>query len=107
MAALYVGGMGARGKNFYNDVFASYGYEREAKQIQDLYLSGKKAEAAAAIPKSFIDATTLIGPRGFVAERITELKESGVTCLNIQLVGRTLTERLKTLEQLRELASAA
>ncbi len=103
MTALYVGGMGARGKNFYNDVFASYGYEKEAKEIQDLYLSGKKAEAAAAIPQSFIDAGTLIGPRSFVAERIAELKESGVTSLNVGLVGRTLSERLKTLVQLREL----
>jgi len=107
MTALYVGGMGARGKNFYNDVFASYGYEKEAREIQDLYLSGKKAEAAAAIPQSFIEASTLIGPRSFVAERIAELKESGVTSLNAGLVGRTLSERLRTLEQLRELCDAA
>jgi F420-dependent oxidoreductase-like protein len=107
MTALYVGGMGARGKNFYNDVFASYGYEREARQIQDLYLSGKKAEAAAAVPKDFIEASTLIGPRAFVAERICELKESGVTSLNVHLVGNTLAERLETLANLRELADAA
>jgi F420-dependent oxidoreductase-like protein len=107
MTALYVGGMGARGKNFYNDVFASYGYEREAREIQDLYLSGKKAEAAAAVPKSFVEATTLIGPRAFVAERVAELKESGVTCLNVSLVGRTLADRIRTLEALREIADAA
>jgi rhodanese-related sulfurtransferase len=73
MAALYIGGMGARGKNFYNELFASYGYEKEAAEIQDLYLAGKKPEAAAAIPQSFIDATTLIGPESFVKDRLSEL----------------------------------
>jgi F420-dependent oxidoreductase-like protein len=107
MTALYVGGMGARGKNFYNDVFASYGYEKEAKEIQDLYLSGKKAEAAAAVPKSFVEATTLVGPKSFVAERISELRESGVTCLNVALAGATLADRIKTLEALREISDAA
>ena len=65
MMALYVGGMGARGKNFYNDLFASYGYEKEAKEVQDLDLDGKKQEAAAAIPQSFLEECSLIGP-GFV-----------------------------------------
>jgi F420-dependent oxidoreductase-like protein len=103
MAALYIGGMGARKKNFYNEVFASYGYQEEAREIQDLYLSGKKQEAAAAIPQSFIEASTLIGPEGFVKDRLSELKESGVTALNVNLVGRTLDERIRTLDQLRDL----
>jgi F420-dependent oxidoreductase-like protein len=103
MAALYIGGMGARGKNFYNELFASYGYEKEAKQIQDLYLDGKKPEAAAAIPQSFIDGTTLIGPEGFVKERLAELKESGVNCLNVNLVGNDRKERIATLDKLRNL----
>ena len=103
--ALYVGGMGARQKNFYNELFASYGYEREAKQIQELFLAGKKAEAAAAIPSSFIEATTLIGPAGFVRERIAELRESGVTHLNVQLVGRSSDERLATLGRLQDLVA--
>jgi F420-dependent oxidoreductase-like protein len=106
MTALYVGGMGARKKNFYNEVFASYGYEKEAKQIQDLYLDGKKAEAAAAIPQSFIDATTLIGPEGFVKDRLAELVESGVNALNVHLVGRDTAARVKTLDQLRNLVAA-
>jgi F420-dependent oxidoreductase-like protein len=101
--SLYVGGMGARGKNFYNDLFASYGYESEAKEIQDLYLSGKKQEAAAAIPQSFLDETTLIGPAGFVRDRLAEYREAGVNSLNVGLVGRTLAERVKTLDQLREI----
>jgi F420-dependent oxidoreductase-like protein len=103
MAALYIGGMGARGKNFYNDVFASYGYAAEAARIQDLYLSGHKQEAADAIPDSFIEATTLIGPEGFVRDRIGELRESGVTALNVNLVGRDTKERVATLDRLRNL----
>jgi F420-dependent oxidoreductase-like protein len=103
MTALYVGGMGARGKNFYNELFASYGYEKEAKQIQDLYLDGKKQEAAAAVPESFIEATTLIGPEAFVKERLAALKESGVTSLNVMLTGNTTQERVKTLDRLRNL----
>ena len=102
--ALYVGGMGARGKNFYNDIFASYGYQQEAAHIQDLYLSGKKPEAAAAIPSSFLEETTLVGPESFVAERLAEYKESGVTALNITLLGTSTAERLQTLEKLRKLA---
>ncbi len=103
MVALYVGGMGARAKNFYNDVFASYGYEQEAREIQDLYLSGRKAEAAAAIPQSFFEETSLVGPESYVRERLQEYKESGVNALNIQLVGQTRRERLATLDTLREL----
>jgi F420-dependent oxidoreductase-like protein len=103
MAALYIGGMGARGKNFYNELFASYGYEKEAKEIQDLYLDGKKQEAAMAIPGSFIEATTLVGPEGFVKERLAALKESGVTTLNVGLVGKTTLERVQTLDRLRNL----
>lgn len=99
--ALYVGGMGAREKNFYNEVFASYGYEQEARTIQDLFLAGKKAEAEAAIPASFIERTTLVGPEGFVRDRLAELRESGVTSLNVSLVGRTVDERAATLARLR------
>ncbi len=101
--ALYIGGMGARTKNFYNDTFASFGYETEAKEIQDLYLSGKKKEAEAAIPQDFIDATTLVGPKHFVKERLAAYKEAGVTALNVTLVGRTTAEKANTLEALRNL----
>ena len=68
--ALYVGGMGARDKNFYNQLFRRYGFDDAADEIQELYLSGKKKEAAAAVPKEFLDATSLIGPEGYVKERI-------------------------------------
>ncbi len=83
LIALYVGGMGARGKNFYNDLFCDYGFEKEAKEIQDLYLDGKKQEAEALVPMEFLEAMNLVGPEGFVRERIQAFKESGVTILNV------------------------
>lgn len=81
--ALYIGGMGARGKNFYNDLFLQYGYEAEAAEIQDLYLDGKKDEAAARIPTEFLDAINLVGPETYVKERIAAFREAGVTNLQI------------------------
>ena len=101
--ALYIGGMGARSKNFYNDTFSKYGYEKDAKVIQDLYLAGKKDAAEAAIPQSYIDATSLIGPKGFVRDRLAALKESGVNALNVGFVGKTLKDRVSYCESLREL----
>ena len=82
--ALYVGGMGARGRNFYNDLARRYGYEKEAAEIQDLYLAGKKDQAAAAlVPEELLELTSLIGPRGWVAERVAALREAGVTHLQV------------------------
>ncbi len=104
--ALYIGGMGARSKNFYNDTFSKYGYERDAKIIQDLYLAGKKDAAEAAIPQSYIDATSLIGPEGFVRDRLAALKESGVNALNVGFVGKTLKDRVRYCESLRNLVDA-
>ena len=106
MMALYVGGMGARGKNFYNELFASYGYEKEAAEIQDLFLSGKKREAEAAIPRSFLDETSLIGPEGYVRDRLLELKEAGVTHLNVGFAGDTIADRVQTLARLREITES-
>jgi len=83
MMALYVGGMGAKGKNFYNDLARRYGYEAEAERIQDLYLDGKRDEAAAAVPEEFLEKTSLVGPEGFVKERIAAMAEAGVTELSI------------------------
>ena len=70
MVALYVGGMGAKGKNFYNDVARRYGFEEAADKIQDLYLDGRKAEAEALVPDELLEATSLCGPVNYVAERI-------------------------------------
>ncbi|MET0133447.1 MAG: LLM class F420-dependent oxidoreductase [Kibdelosporangium sp.] len=87
LIALYVGGMGAKGRNFYNDLARRYGYEAEAEKIQELYLAGRKDEAAAAVPAEFAELTNLIGPAGYVRERLQAFKEAGVTTLNVTPVG--------------------
>jgi len=97
--ALYIGGMGARGHNFYNTVFRRQGYAAEAALVQDLYLDGKKAEAAAALPDDFIDRVTLIGPSAHVRERIAALGEAGVTHLHVTPFGSDTT---KLLAQVKE-----
>jgi F420-dependent oxidoreductase-like protein len=102
--ALYVGGMGARGKNFYNDLAVRYGYEAEAKAVQDLYLDGKKDEAAAALPDELVRAVSLIGPEGYVAERIAAFAEAGVTTLALQPLADDRAGRLRTVETVRRLA---
>jgi F420-dependent oxidoreductase-like protein len=79
--ALYVGGMGARGKNFYNDLACRYGYEDAAKKIQDLYLAGKRNEAIAAVPDELVDEIALCGPRERIRERLAAWREAGVTTL--------------------------
>jgi F420-dependent oxidoreductase-like protein len=81
--ALYVGGMGAKGRNFYNSLVQRYGFEAEATRIQDLYLAGHKQEAAAAVPDELLEKTSLVGPEGYVKERIAAFKEAGVTVLNV------------------------
>jgi F420-dependent oxidoreductase-like protein len=81
--ALYVGGMGARGRNFYNDIARRYGYEEAAKTIQDLYLAGKKAEAEAAVPDALVDEVALCGPKERIREQLAEWRTSGVTTLMV------------------------
>ena len=102
-AALYIGGMGARSKNFYNDIFSKSGYAEEAKLIQDLYLSGKKDAAAAAIPEDYLAKSSLIGEEAFVTDRINALIESGVTTLNVSFIGSDPSERIYQCEQLKNL----
>jgi F420-dependent oxidoreductase-like protein len=96
--ALYVGGMGAKGKNFYNDLFVRYGYEQEAAEIQDLYLSGHKREAEAKVPREALERSNLVGSPGFIQERIAAYAEAGVTVLNtIPLdTDPTLIEQVKS-----------
>jgi len=98
-AALYIGGMGAKGKNFYNALARRYGYEKEAAEIQDLYLSGKKEEAAALVPAELLEATSLCGPESYIKERVAALAEVGVTHLNVTPVGPdpvALIEKLRS-----------
>ena len=99
MLALYIGGMGARGRNFYNDLCRRYGYEAEAESIQDLYLEGRKEEAAAAVPADLLEKTSLIGPPAYVAERIAAYREVGVTVLNVTVLGDAAPQ----ISQLKEL----
>jgi F420-dependent oxidoreductase-like protein len=98
--ALYVGGMGARGKNFYNDMCRDYGYEKEAVEIQDLYLDGKKKEAAAAIPAEWLELSNLVGPRSYIKERIGAFKEAGVTVLQVNPVGPDPVREIETLRSI-------
>jgi len=79
--ALYIGGMGARGQNFYNSLFARYGYEDEAREIQDLFLAGRQRDAAAKVPDRFVDEAALVGPKERIAERLDAWRESGATTL--------------------------
>jgi F420-dependent oxidoreductase-like protein len=81
--ALYMGGMGARGRNFYNDVARRYGYEAAARSIQDLYLAGRKEEAAAAVPDALVDEVALCGPAARIREHVAEWSASGVTTLMV------------------------
>ncbi len=97
MAALYIGGMGARGKNFYNDLACRYGFEAEAKEIQDLYLDGKKAEATAAVPDALVDEIALIGPRERIIDRLDAWKESGITTM---ILGSTQPEALRLMAEI-------
>jgi F420-dependent oxidoreductase-like protein len=98
-AALYIGGMGAKGRNFYNALACRYGYEKEAAEIQDLYLSGQKNEAAAKVPAELLEATTLCGPEGYIKERLAAFAEAGITHLNVTPVGAnpvTMIEKIRS-----------
>jgi hypothetical protein len=103
MLALYIGGMGARDRNFYNDLAVRSGYETEAKAIQDAYLAGRKDEAAALVPAELLEKTSLIGPEGYVRERIAAYREAGATTLNVTPLAPTLQARVAVIEKVRGL----
>jgi F420-dependent oxidoreductase-like protein len=103
--ALYVGGMGSRAKNFYNALVTSYGFGDAAREVQDLYLAGKKDEAAAALPGELIDAVTLCGPDDRIRDRLAVYRDAGVGTLILSPVAYTLDDRLDQLRRLAELAS--
>ncbi|WP_106398501.1 LLM class F420-dependent oxidoreductase [Actinocorallia populi] len=105
MAALYIGGMGAKGKNFYNSLCRRYGWEKEAEEIQDLYLAGKKNEAAEKVPAELVRNMSLIGPESWVKERLAAFKEAGVTTLNITPIAADHKSKLKLIERIKELAA--
>jgi F420-dependent oxidoreductase-like protein len=101
--ALYVGGMGSREKNFYNQVVRRYGFEDAAREIQDLYLDGKKAEAAAAIPAELIDTVTMAGPRERVRERLEVYRAAGVGTLIVSPMAADLERRRQMVRELAEM----
>ena len=101
--ALYVGGMGSRDRNFYNHLVQRYGFEDAAREIQDLYLDGKKNEAAAAVPAELIDTITLVGPRDKVRDRLEVYREAGVGTLIVVPVSGELAERRRMIRDLAEM----
>ena len=101
--ALYIGGMGARGQNYYNNLASWFGYPEAAARIQDLYLAGKKKEAEAAVPEDLLVKTSLIGPEGHVLDRLAALAAAGVTTLTIRPLTSDHAERVRMIEQLRSL----
>ncbi len=103
--ALYVGGMGARSRNFYNTLACRYGYEAEAKAIQDAYLDGRKAEAEALVPAELLELTSLIGPEAYVRDRLAVYREAGVTTLSVTPLAPTHEARVRLIEQISALAA--
>jgi hypothetical protein len=97
-AALYVGGMGSREQNFYNDLAVRMGYRAEAAEVQRRYLSRDYDGAAAAVPAEFVDATSLLGPPGRIAERMGRFADAGVTTMSVSPFGPTMQDRLASLQ---------
>jgi len=100
MVALYVGGMGAKGRNFYHALVSRYGFGAEADDVQERYLAGEKAKAAEAVPDALLEGTNLVGPEGYVRDRIAAFADAGVTTLNVMPV---TGEKVKVVERLRAL----
>ena len=96
--SFYIGGMGARGTNFYNDLFTRYGYEAEAREIQELFLGGHQREAATKVPDAFVDEVALVGSVDRIADRLAAWRESGAT---------TLLVSTRDVQTLRAVAEAA
>ena len=99
--ALYIGGMGSKGRNYYNELFGRFGWEAAAREVQDLFLGGDRAAAEAGLPADLVEAATLCGPRSYVRERVDRLRAAGVTMLNVRPVG---PDPVATIAALREIA---
>jgi F420-dependent oxidoreductase-like protein len=103
--ALYIGGMGSRERNFYNQLVTRYGYGDAAKKIQDLYLSGRQAEAMAAIPDELIDKVALVGPKEAVRDRVDAYRDAGVDTLLVTPAAASQDDRLRMIRDLAEIAA--
>ena len=104
--ALYVGGMGSKSKNFYNDLVSRYGFADDARALQELYLGGKQLEAIRRVPDALVDAISIAGPPSYVRERLAVWSSAGVTALLASVHGKTQHDRLRTLEMLAAAADA-
>jgi F420-dependent oxidoreductase-like protein len=104
--ALYVGGMGSRTKNFYNDLVSQYGFADDARMLQELYLGGKQLEAIRRVPDALVDAISIAGPPSYVREQLAAWKSAGVTTLLATVHGKSQPERLRTIELLAAAADA-
>jgi F420-dependent oxidoreductase-like protein len=104
MLALYIGGMGPKGRNFYHGLACRYGFATEADAIQDHYLAGRKDEAAAAVPDELVRRSSLIGPAGYIRERLEVLRAAGVTTLNVTPMAGSAVERVRLIERIRDLS---
>ena len=99
--ALYIGGMGSRGRNYYNELFQAFGWEQAALEVQELFLAARREEAEARLPADLVEAATLCGPPAYLRERIEQLRHAGVTMLNVRPVG---PDPVRTIAALRALA---
>ncbi|MEI8081908.1 MAG: LLM class F420-dependent oxidoreductase [Actinomycetes bacterium] len=106
-AALYIGGMGSREKNFYNNLACRMGYAEAAAKVQDLYLNRQQGEAMAAVPLDFIDKTSLIGPPERIKERLIAYRDAGVTTLTVASYAGSIEERLDTIRTMKRLLDEA
>ncbi|MGH8826327.1 MAG: LLM class flavin-dependent oxidoreductase, partial [Jiangellaceae bacterium] len=106
-SALYIGGMGSREKNFYNQLAVRMGFAEAAARVQDLFLDRRHREAAEAVPLEFVDRTALIGPVERVRDRLHAFAESGVTTLSVAVYAGSLDERLATLRSMVDAVEAA
>jgi F420-dependent oxidoreductase-like protein len=104
LVALYVGGMGSREKNFYNALVRRYGFEEAAQSVQDLYLDGRKDEAAAALPPALIDTVAIVGPRERVRERLAVYRDAGVGTLIVAPVAFDAESRMRMIREIAEIA---
>ena len=103
--ALYIGGMGSRRQNFYNNLVQRYGFEQAAREVQDLYLDGKREEAGAALPDELIDMVSLCGPRDVVRSRIAAFRDAGVGTLMVSPMAFTRDDRIEQVRLIAELAA--
>jgi F420-dependent oxidoreductase-like protein len=104
--ALYIGGMGAKGRNFYHNLATRYGFGAVADRIQELYLSGRKREAIDLVPDELVRGMSLVGPRGYVAERLAAFAEAGVTTLLVNPLSADSAEAVRFVEEALQLRPA-